>query len=76
MKRLFVRPEFRGHNIGRQLAQQVIREAAEIGYSRMRLDTVPGKMDAAIAMYRELGFKETDPYYHTPIGNMLFMELH
>jgi putative acetyltransferase len=75
MKRLYVRPEFRGHNIGRLLAQQVIREAAEIGYSRMRLDTVRGKMDAAIAMYRELGFKEIDPYYHTPIGNMLFMEL-
>jgi ribosomal protein S18 acetylase RimI-like enzyme len=41
----------------------------------MRLDTVRGKMDAAIAMYRELGFKEIGPYYHTPIGNMLFMEL-
>ncbi|MGC2741729.1 MAG: GNAT family N-acetyltransferase [Candidatus Angelobacter sp.] len=75
MKRLYVRPEFRGHNIGRLLAEQVIREAAEIGYSRMRLDTIPGKMDAAVAMYRELGFKETHPYYPTPIGNMLFMEM-
>jgi hypothetical protein len=32
-------------------------------------------MDPAIAMYRELGFKETDPYYHTPVGHTLFMEL-
>jgi hypothetical protein len=41
----------------------------------MRLDTVAGKMDSAIAMYRELGFKETDPYYQTPVGHTLFMEL-
>src|SRR6478735_9742280 len=75
MKRLYVRPEFRGHNIGRVLAEQIIKEAAEIGYSRMRLDTVAGKMDSAIAMYRELGFKETDPYYQTPVGHTLFMEL-
>ena len=75
MKRLYVRPEFRGHNIGRLLAQRVIREAAEIGYSRMRLDTIAGKMDSAIAMYRDLGFKETDPYYQTPVGHTLFMEL-
>ncbi len=75
MKRLYVRPEFRGHNIGRLLAERVIREASEIGYSRMRLDTVAGKMDSAIAMYRELGFKETDPYYQTPVGHTLFMEL-
>jgi len=75
MKRLYVRPEFRGHHIGRVLAKQIIREAAEIGYSRMRLDTVAGQMDSAIAMYRELGFKETDPYYRTPVGHTLFMEL-
>lgn len=75
MKRLYVRPEFRGHHIGRILAEQIIREAAEIGYSRMRLDTVAGQMDSAIAMYRELGFKETDPYYQTPVGHTLFMEL-
>ncbi len=75
MKRLYVRPEFRGHNIGRLLAERVIREAAEIGYSRMRLDTIAGKMDSAIAMYRELGFKETEPYYQTSVGHTLFMEL-
>ena len=75
MKRLYVRPEFRGHRIGRILAERVIGEAEEIGYARMRLDTVPGNMDRAIAMYRELGFRETDPYYDSPVGQTLFMEL-
>lgn len=75
MKRLFVRPEFRSHGIGRVLAEHLIREAAEIGYTRMRLDTVPGKMDRAIAMYRELGFRETVPYYKSPVEQTLYMEL-
>jgi len=75
MKRLYVRPEFRGHGLGRILADRVIAEAAEIGYARMRLDTVPGKMDRAIAMYREMGFAEIAPYYNTPVGQTLFMEL-
>jgi GNAT superfamily N-acetyltransferase len=75
MKRLYVRPEFRGHQIGRILAERVIAEAAEIGFSRMRLDTILGKMDSAIAMYRTLGFAEIGPYYKTPVGETLFMEL-
>ena len=75
MKRLYVRPQFRGHSIGLALAQRLIQEAAEIGYQRMRLDTVPGKMDSAIAMYRRLGFRPTQPYYGTPISKTLFMEL-
>ncbi|HEX4603843.1 MAG TPA: GNAT family N-acetyltransferase [Candidatus Angelobacter sp.] len=75
MKRLYVRPEFRAHGIGRELAKRTIAEASEMGYSRMRLDTVPGKMDRAIAMYRELGFKDSAPYYDTPAGLMMFLEL-
>jgi len=75
MKRLYVRPQFRGHSIGLALAQRLIQEAAEIGYQRMRLDTVPGKMDSAIAMYRRLGFRPIKPYYGTPISKTLFMEL-
>jgi putative acetyltransferase len=75
MKRLYVRPEFRGHGIGRILVERVIADAAEIGYSRMRLDTIQGKMGDAIAMYRRLGFRETAPYYSTPVGETLFMEL-
>lgn len=75
MKRLYVRPQYRGHSIGLTLAQRLIQDAAEIGYQRMRLDTVPGKMDSAIAMYRRLGFRPTEPYYGTPISQTLFMEL-
>jgi putative acetyltransferase len=75
MKRLYVRREFRGHAIGRILAERAISEAREIGYSRMRLDTVQGKMDRAIVMYRELGFKETVAYYNSPVSQTLFMEL-
>lgn len=75
MKRLYVRPEFRGHQIGRKLARYLIQEAAKMGYAQMRLDTVPGNHDHAIAMYRELGFREVVPYYRSPVDRTLFMEL-
>ena len=57
MKRLFVRPDFRGQRLGWQLAEVILDEARAIGYARIRLDTLPGKMDQAIKMYRTLGFK-------------------
>ena len=75
MKRLYVRPEFRGKGIARVIAGKLIDEACRIGYKSMRLDTVPGKMDSAIALYRDLGFQETEPYYGTPVEKTLFMEL-
>lgn len=75
MKRLYVRPEFRGTGLGHVLTEAIIQVACEIGYQRMRLDTIPGKMDRAIAMYRSLGFKEIGPYYVNPVEGALFMEL-
>lgn len=75
MKRLYIRPEFRGHSLGEAIAKKLIEDARAIGYKAMRLDTVPGKMDSAIALYRRLGFKEIKPYYSTPVQHTLFMEL-
>jgi ribosomal protein S18 acetylase RimI-like enzyme len=75
MKRLYVRPQFRGRGLDRTLTENVIDEARSIGYKRMRLDTLPGKMDRAIAMYRSLGFKNIEPYYNNPVEDAAFMEL-
>ena len=75
MKRLYVRPAFRRIGLGRKLVQTIVDAAREIGYERMRLDTLPGKMDQAISLYRFLGFKEIEPYYHNPVPSATFMEL-
>ena len=75
MKRLFVRPALRGHRLGLKLAEHIINEARTIGYTSMRLDTIQGRMDNAIALYESLGFREIPPYYENPIPNAFYMEL-
>jgi putative acetyltransferase len=75
MKRLYLRPQFRGKGLGRALGDHILAEARAIGYQRMRLDTVEPVMKDAVAMYRKLGFREVAPYRANPIAGAMYMEL-
>ena len=74
MKRLFVREKYRGLGIGELLAKQLVSDAKEIGYQTMRLDTLES-LTSAVALYRKLGFVQTDPYYHNPYEGVVYLEL-
>ena len=75
MKRLYLRPSFRGKGLGRVIAEKIIAEARSIGYQRMRLDTIEPLMKDAVEMYRKLGFREIAPYRPNPIAGAMYMEL-
>ncbi|MCX6595217.1 MAG: GNAT family N-acetyltransferase [Acidobacteria bacterium] len=74
LKRLFVRPEFHGRGLGKQLLTAAIEQAMALGYQRMWLDTVP-QLTTAIELYRRWGFREIPPYNHSPIAGALYFEL-
>jgi len=74
MKRLFLRPGSRGKGYGRKMINELVEQARMIGYVRMRLDTLPGKMDAAISLYRELGFEDIPAYYDNPLEGAMYLE--
>ena len=74
MKRLYVRPEFSGNRIGEALVEAIVRDAKEIGYHFMLLDTFPA-LEKAIRLYERMGFYKIPPYNNSPVDNMVFMKL-
>ena len=73
MKRLYVRPKFRGEAFGREMAEEIIAGAQRLGYKTMLLDTL-ARLVPAIMLYRSMGFAEREPYYDNPIQGVVYME--
>ena len=73
LKRLYVRPEFRGHNLGEQMLNRIMEDARAAGYKRLRLDTLP-TLTTALSLYCRKGFQEIAPYYDCLIPGTIFME--
>lgn len=74
MKRLFVRPQFRGLKIGRLLIDTIIAEAKNMQYEYMVLDSLPS-LEKAVSIYKSMGFCETEPYYNNPIPGAVYLRL-
>lgn len=74
MKRLYVRPQFRGKGVGKALCRRIILKGRQLGYREMLLDTLLTMVDAQ-ALYRSHGFRETVPYYHNPLPGAQYMLL-
>ncbi len=74
LKRLYVRPAARSTGLGKRLAATAIGRARELGYTVIRLDTLP-KMEAARGIYASLGFEPCEPWVDHPIPGVLFFEL-
>jgi GNAT superfamily N-acetyltransferase len=75
MKRLYVRPQYRGTGVGRRLVEEVLRQARRLGYQATRLDTVPSVMGSAVAPHRSLGFRDIPAYYSNHVPGTVCMEL-
>ena len=73
LKRVYVRPEFRGTGMGRRLTETAMRAAREMGYTSIRLDTLP-EMATAQRIYEHLGFRDIPAYYGKPMAGQRFME--
>ena len=74
MKRLYVKPLYRGTGLGRLLAEKIVQLGIDKKYTRMQLDTL-NSMQSAVGLYKSLGFVETDQYYNNPHPEVVFFEL-
>lgn len=74
LKRVFVRPEYRGNKIGRTMIDQVIKDARKIGYKNMVLDTLPF-LESALHIYKTYGFYEIESYLYSPMSNSIYLQL-
>ncbi|MGH3008104.1 MAG: GNAT family N-acetyltransferase [Gaiellaceae bacterium] len=74
LKRLYVRPAARGTGLGRRLAAAAVERARELGYTTIRLDTLP-RMETARGIYRSLGFQPCEAFVDNPIPNVMYFEL-
>lgn len=74
LKRLYVRPAFRGKNLGEYMTRTIMDEARKEGYRWLRLDTLPG-LKTALKLYRRLGFTEIEAYYDCLVPGTIFMEI-
>ena len=74
MKRLYVRPPFRGEGAGIQLVEKIIADAREIGYAHILLDTLPF-LESAIGLYKKFGFYEIESYNDSPMETSIYMRL-
>ena len=74
MKRLYVKPLYRGTGLGRLLAEKIVQLGIDKKYTRMQLDTL-NSMQSAVGLYKSLGFVRTDPYYNNPHPEVVFFEL-
>lgn len=73
MKRLYVKPSFRKNKIGVMLVEKLLISAKEKGYTTMRLDTLQ-KLESAIRLYKNFGFKNISAYYNNPLSGVVYME--
>ena len=73
LKRLYVKPQYRGKNIGGNLVKHILKEAKEIGYKHILLDTLPF-LEAAIDMYKKYGFYEIESYNNSPMDNLIYLK--